>query len=51
MLSGCSSVAKRNYIRHLSTTIPPSRRSIETETARITDSDVVVVTPSNRPKP
>jgi len=51
MLSGCSSVAKRNYIRHLSTTIPPSRRSIETVTARIPDSDVVAVTPSNRPKP
>ncbi len=51
-LSGCSSVAKQNYIRHLSMTIAPSRR-VETVTvaARIPDPGVVVVTPSNSPKP
>ncbi len=52
MLGGCSSVAKQNYLRHLSTTIPPSRRNVETITltARTPDPGVVVVTSPNRPK-
>jgi hypothetical protein len=53
MLSGCSSVAKQRYIRHLTTTIAPSRRNIEpvTVTARLPDPGVVLATPSNSPKP
>jgi hypothetical protein len=53
MLSGCSSVAKQRYLRHLSTTIPPSHRNVETVTvtARLPDPGVVMATPSNSPKP
>ena len=53
MLSGCSSVAKQNYIRHLSTTIAPSRRHIETVAVanRIPEPGVVAVSASNSPKP
>ncbi len=53
MLSGCSSVAKKSYIRHLSTTIPPSKRPIKTVavTDRISESGVVAIAGSNTPKP
>jgi len=53
MLSGCSSAVKQRYIRHLSTTIAPTRRNVETVTvaARLPDPGVVLATPSNSPKP